>query len=45
VLTIAAVIAVVAIELVWFRTGILATATYWVALAIVLLSRFRWMAG
>ncbi len=30
-----AVIAVVAVELLWLRTGIFATATYWIAYAII----------
>ena len=33
--SIVAVIVVVAVELLWLRTGILATATYWIAYAII----------
>ena len=33
--SIAAVIVVVAVELLWLRTGIFATATYWIAYAII----------
>ncbi|HET9871371.1 MAG TPA: lycopene cyclase domain-containing protein [Propionibacteriaceae bacterium] len=35
VLTVIAVAAVVALELLWFRTGIFQTAQYWVSMAIV----------
>ncbi len=35
VLTVVAVVSVVVIELVWFRTGIFTTAQYWIAMAIV----------
>ncbi|MDQ6798070.1 MAG: lycopene cyclase domain-containing protein [Actinomycetota bacterium] len=33
--SIVAVVAVVGVELVWFRTGIFATATFWISYAIV----------
>ena len=35
VLTVVAVAAVVALELFWFRTGIFATAQYWIAMLII----------
>jgi len=35
ILTALSVIIVIALELAWFRTGIFATAQYWIALAIV----------
>jgi lycopene cyclase domain-containing protein len=35
VLTVVAVAAVVALELFWFRTGIFATAQYWIAMVII----------
>ncbi|HYP44258.1 MAG TPA: lycopene cyclase domain-containing protein [Propionibacteriaceae bacterium] len=35
VLTIVSVVAVVALELLWFRTGIFATVQYWAAMGIV----------
>lgn len=34
VLTVVAVVAVIIVELAWFRTGIFRTAQYWVAIAI-----------
>ena len=43
--TLAAVVVVIVVELLWTRTGIFTTAAYWITMGIVFFFRSSWTAG